>query len=243
MKKIIAVVLSTLLMATVLTGCNFSLGGGTEAESEAEVFGTEYEATPGTGSFTVEDITGYWSGTTTFAEVSNAEEMQAYLEGLYGQALTAEEAAALSTATGVAEAAELTIYNYPDEQTGLTYSGSWEFIFNMGDFFGEQILDDWDAISYDEFNNDRDAGCIVLDGNDSFYVDVVETDYLGEYGSAFFGVSESAVMEDGEYGLAFSGTVTEGQINGQMIITFQYGDMKAPYKMVFNYTFDQYEEL
>lgn len=219
MKKSIALILSVLMMATMLVGC----------------------ASGGDSAYSIEQLTGTWTGTSTFVEASNAEEFQTYLEGLYGISFTEEQAATL-LATNASDMFEVIIYDYDDEETGKTYPGSWEMGINMGDFFGWQEWTDWDAISYDEYANDRDAGCIVLDSANSFCCDVVETDYLGEYGAILFGVEDSMVAEDGKYGLSFTGTVSEGangtQIVGQMILTLQYGDMSQPYKMVFDYTLD-----
>ena len=229
---------------------SFETGTTSEPESQVAVSDTTYE---------VEDITGYWSGTSTLVSVTGASEMQKYLEDLYGRSLTAEEVAALSTPTNSADMFEMVIYDYYDGVTSdnpggteRTYPGSWELDLYMGDLFGFKTWDDWDAMTYDEFqSSNRGYGCIKLDDEGKFMVDVVEQDYLGEYGGycfdiAGFDVSESDVKDDGVYGFEFSGQVVEGyygpEIVGEIVVMFQYGDMSEPYGMAYQYELDYFEK-
>ncbi len=195
------------------------------------------------GSYTIDDITGSWTGTSSLVEVSGASEMQSYLEELYGRSLSTSEVSGLSTATATNDYLEVEVYEYYDSDASAYYPGSWQITLDMGDFFGEQIWDDWDAITYDQFmNGHKDAGCIELDDNNCFYLEVMEKDYIGEYGAQFFDVDDTEVEEDGAYGLVFAGQVSEGsygpQIEGEIIVMFQYGDMDEPYKMRYEYILD-----
>ena len=218
-----------------------------ESESESEWESESESVVVSDSSYTIQDITGAWTGTTTLVSVTGAAEMQSYLEGLYGRALTQSEIDGLYTATGIDEYAELYVYDYEGDD-GKIYPGSWELDLYMGDFFGDQIWDDWDALTYDDFSyGDRSLGCIKLDENNSFYIEVMEIDYLGEYGSAYFDaydydVQDYEVEEDGAYGLVFSGQVVEGaygpELVGEFIVMFQYGDMAEPYGMAYEYTMD-----
>lgn len=204
----------------------------------------------GGGSDSVEDIYGFWTGTSDLVSVSGEDEMQEYLEDLYGRPLTDSEIAGLSDGS-YGDYFQIDIYEYEDENYDL-YPGSWNMDLYMGSFFGTQNWDDWDALTYYEFDNDRSAGCIELDGSGRFKVDVTETDYLGEYGCVFFDsydydVEDYEVEEDGEYGITFSGQVTENasgdkQIEGEIVITFQYGDMSEPYVMEYEYILDDCSE-
>lgn len=214
-----------------------------ESESESESIVTS------NGTYSIADVTGAWTGTTSLVSVTGADEMQSYLEGLYGRSLTQSEIDGLTNAPATEDYAELYIYDYEGDD-GMIYPGSWELDLDMGDFFGDQIWDDWDALTYDEFTyGDRSLGCITLDENNSFYIEVMEKDYLGEYGSQFFDaydydVQDYEVEEDGAYGLVFSGQVSEGaygpQITGEFIVMFQYGDMSEPYGMAYEYTMDYF---
>lgn len=219
-----------------------------EMESVSESESEEIESTVvSDGTYTIEDITGAWTGTTSLVSIMGASEMQSYLEGLYGRSLTQSEIDGLTNAPATDDYAELYVYDYEGDD-GKIYPGSWELDLDMGDFFGDQVWDDWDALTYDEFTyGDRSLGCITLDENNSFYIEVMEVDYLGEYGSQFFDaydydVQDYEVEEDGAYGIVFSGQVSEGaygpQIIGEFIVMFQYGDMAEPYGMAYEYTMD-----
>ena len=99
-------------------------------------------------------------------------------------------------------------------------------------------------LTYDEFMNDQRAnGCVVLDSNNYFQLDVTEKDELGEYGGNFFGVDYSVVEGDGEYGMVFAGQFVDGadgdaDLVGEFAIMFQYGDMSEPYVMYYSIAFD-----
>ena len=238
--KTVALILAlAMMMVATMVGC-----GSTEAEAPTSsvTFGPSFTPADASSTYSIADVTGSWIGTTSLVTVSGAEEMQEYLEGLYGRDLTDAEIAGLSTATATQDYTEVEIYEYYDEETGEVYPGSWQITMDMGDFFGEQVWDDWDAISYDEFSgNQRDAGCIRLDGNNYFRSDVTETDYIGEYGAQFFEVSDSEVAEDGKYGFIFEGQVVDAnKIEGKISVMFQYGNMSEPYIMIFDYTLDEY---
>ena len=202
------------------------------------------------GGSGVEDIYGYWTGTADLVSVSGEDEMQEYLEDLYGRPLSDSEIEGLSELV-YDEFMQIDIYEYEDDY-GNEYPGSWNMDIYMGSFFGTQNWDDWDALTYWEFDNDPGAGCIELNSGDKFEVGCTETDYLGEYGSIFFDsydydVEDWEVAEDGEYGITFTGEVTENsygekQIEGTIVITFEYGDMSKPYVMEFEYVLDDCSE-
>ncbi len=239
-KKVALILALAMMVVATMVGC-----GSTDEEasvSNSITFGPSFTPAEASSAYAIEDVTGSWVGTTSLVTVSGAAEMQEYLEELYGRDLTDAEISGLSTATATKDYAEVEIYDYYDEETGGTYPGSWQISMDMGGFFGEQIWDDWDAITYDEFSgNERDAGCIRLDGNNYFRSDVTETDYIGEYGAQFFDVSDSDVADDGKYGFIFEGQVVDAnKIEGKISVMFQYGDMSEPYIMVFEYTLDEY---
>ena len=236
--KAVVLVLSMAVIMATMAGC----GSSQEVSADKLTFGPSYTPSDATASYSIEDVTGSWTGTTSLVAISGAGEMQKYLQDLYGRKLSESEIEGLSVAPATQDYVEAVIYDYYDEETGETYPGSWEITMEMGGFFGEQVWDDWDAISYDEFsNNQRDAGCIRLDGNNYFRSDVTETDYIGEYGAQFFEVSDSEVAEDGKYGFIFEGQIVdENKIEGKITIMFEYGDMKEPYIMIYEYTFDEY---
>ncbi len=219
-----------------------------EIESESESESESEDVTVSAGDYAIEDLYGEWNGTSTLVSVTGAEEMQEYLEYLYGRPLTETEISGLTDVTFDEDEFYLYISNWYDEEVDEEHPGTWYMELDMGDFFGLQAWDDYDALTYDEFMyGDRSAACITLDENNSFQIEGMEVDYIGEYGEVFFDafdydVVASEVEEDGAYGISFTGTVSEGasgpQIEGEIVIMFQYGDMEEPYGMAYEYVLD-----
>lgn len=255
--KALAVVLTFALAMATFVGCgsepaedasesvNVDAEVNNEADDNATSGGVSFQPSAATTQYTLADLEGTWVGSTSLVNVTGAEEMQKYLEEIYGRSLTDAEIAGLSTATATEDYAEMELYTYWDEETAKEYPGSWQITMDMGDFFGEQVWDDWDMLTYDEFMNDQRAnGCVVLDNNNYFQLDVTEKDEIGEYGSAFFQVSDSVVAGDGEYGMVFAGQAVDGtdgdaDIVGEFAIMFQYGDMSEPYVMYYTISFTE----
>ena len=194
--------------------------------------------------YTVADITKDWMGSVELVGVSGAAELQKYLETLYGRSLTSTEIAGLKKPISAGKTAELSVWTYTDDNN-VSHPGTWNLYIDMGSFFGLQEWDDWDILTYKEFeSNQRDGGCIVLDGNNSFSLSVAEADRYGEYGQQVFNVE--VPDNAGAYGLVFDGTVSPGTngkagvMEGQFIVTLQYGSMKEPYVAHYKYSFKPY---
>lgn len=251
--KALALMLAMVLVMATFVGCGSKDGAegasdavnvDAEANNSEEAGGISFQPTTATTQYTLAELEGTWSGTTSLISVSGAEEMQKYLEEIYGRSLSEDEIAGLSTATATQDYAEMELYTYWDDETAKEYPGSWQITMDMGDFFGQQVWDDWDMLTYDEFMNDQRAnGCVVLDSNNYFQLDVTEKDELGEYGGNFFGVDYSVVEGDGEYGMVFAGQFVDGadgdaDLVGEFAIMFQYGDMSEPYVMYYSIAFD-----
>ncbi len=206
----------------------------------------DYDYVPSTGSYTVTDIYGYWEGTSQLVSVSGAAEMQEYLEGLIGRSLTEDEIAGLTGESAGEAYFWMDIFEYEG------WDGFWDMDLDMGDYFLVEPFDTYDAVTYDQFaEDDFSTAVIELDSNNCFEIEVMERDYIGEYGCQFFDaydydVQEFEVEEDGAYGIVINGQVVDGsngpEIQGEIVIMFQYGDMSEPYGMAYEYTLtDCYE--
>lgn len=258
--KALALMLAMVLVMATFVGCGSKDGAegasdavnvdaeannGEEANNSEEAGGISFQPTTATTQYTLAELEGTWSGYTSLVNVTGAAEMQKYLEEIYGRSLTDAEVAGLSTATASQDYAEMELYTYWDEETAKEYPGSWQITMDMGDFFGQQVWDDWDMLTYDEFMNDKRAnGCVVLDSNNYFQLDVTEKDELGEYGGAFFMVDDSVVAGEGEYGMVFAGQFVDGadgdaDLVGEFAIMFQYDGMNEPYVMYYTIAFDE----
>ena len=203
----------------------------------------DYEYSESTSSYSVDDIYGYWEGTSTLVSVSGAAEMQEYLEELIGRPLTDEEIAGLKGETAGEDYFWFDIFEYEG------WDGFWELELDMGDYFDYEILDTYDAVTYEDFADGYyyDA-CIELDENNCFEIEVMERDPYGEYGSQFFDsydydVQDEDCAEDGAYGFLINGQVVEGsngtEIHGEIVIMFQYGDMSEPYGMAYDFVLNE----
>ncbi len=202
----------------------------------------------GGGDDSVEELYGDWYGTSQLVSVSGADEMQEYLEDLIGRPLDEDEIEGLYGIGAEEEWFDMSIFAYDTEGNGSYTDGFWEMWLDMGDYFGVEYWDTYDAVTYDQFaKGDFSTAVITLDENDSFYIEVKEMDGIGEYGCQFFDswdydVQEYEVAEDGAYGIVLSGQVVEGsdgkEIVGNILIMFQYGDMSEPYSMTYEYTLD-----
>ncbi len=207
---------------------------------------TSYDYETATEYYDVEDIYGYWEGSSTLVSVSGAAEMQEYLEDLIGRPLTDDEIAGLYGESAEEAYFWMDIFEYEG------WDGFWDMDLDMGDYFLVEPFDTYDAVTYDQFADDDFSTAVIdLDSNNCFEIEVMERDYIGEYGCQFFDaydydVQESEVEEDGAYGIVINGQVVEGSdgpmIQGQIVIMFQYGDMSEPYGMAYEYTLtDCYE--
>ncbi len=199
----------------------------------------DYDYDPVTEYYGVEDIYGYWEGSSTLISVSGAAEMQAYLEDLIGRPLTDDEIAGLTGESAETAYFWLDIFEYDG------WDGFWDMELDMGDYFQIEPLDTYDAVTYDDFANDDYSDAVIeLDSNNCFEIEIMERDPLGEYGCQFFDaydydVQEDDVANDGAYGFTISGQVVEGSngpaIEGQLVIMFQYGNMAEPYGMAYEF--------